>query len=300
MKHQLKKGLVYLLMGFLILFVLRLIYGYMAYPVGSVDTESQISRIDWDAYLTRRNYASKKLKRETPGKTAPLAVDQKYEKVGTLSSKTSEFEADEKKVRTVIQEHNILIQFEQHSGLKGKRTLNLALGVIPEKFDQVISEARRIGTLVFIQIDKRDKTNEYKELKAKRMSLEKTREALSRLKSQGGSVEEFIKLEDRILQIENDIQAMGVRLGEFDEENEFCTVKFTLVEVRPTLPIPFSRRLKVAFEWTVKLYLRLVVTCFIGTLLILIVLSVIQKGRWLQRTIEQIINETGGFLKKDK
>ena len=69
MKRQLKKGLVYLLLGFLVLFVLRLIYGYMAYPAGSVTTDSQINRIDWDAYLTRRNYASKKLKRETSGKT---------------------------------------------------------------------------------------------------------------------------------------------------------------------------------------------------------------------------------------
>lgn len=299
MKPQLKKGLVYLLLGFLVLFVLRLIYGYMTYPSGSVDTRSQISRIDWDAYLIHKNYASEKLKRETSGKITPLAVEQKYEKIGTLTSKTSEFEADEKKLYTIIQEHNILIQFEQRSGLKGNHTLNLALGVIPEKFDSVIAEVKCIGTLVFIQIDKRYKTNEYKELKAKRMSLEKTQEALSRLKNQGGSIEEFIQLEDRILQIENDIQTMGVRLGEFDEENEFCTVKFTLIEIRPPSPIPFSRRLKVAFEWTVKFYLGLMVTFFIGTLLVLMVLSAIQKIRWLQLTIGQIINEAGELLKED-
>jgi hypothetical protein len=250
--------------------------------------------------LSRRNYASKTLKLESPQKGTTATVDQKYEKVGTLTSRTAEFEADEQRLRTLISDQNMLIQFEQRSGLPGNRTLNMALGVIPGKFDQVIASIQEIGTLTSIHIDKSDKTNEYKELEAKRHALEKTREALSALKGQGGSVKELIDLENRILDIENQIQAFGVRLGEFDEENEFCTVKFTLTETQKPGKIPFPQRVKVAFEWTVRYYLSLCMIIFLGTLSVFLVVSTLQKKRWLQQRIATLISESDTQEPKDE
>ena len=37
-------------------------------------------------------------------------------------------------------------------------------------------------------------------------------------------------LENRILEIEQQLQGLGVSLGNFDDENEFCTVHFSLLE----------------------------------------------------------------------
>jgi hypothetical protein len=300
MKHMLKKGFLYTIGGFVVVFVLRVFYGYFAYPDTAQNIRFQNQPINWESIVNRKNYASKKFTLETSVKGTTTTVDQKYEKIGTLSSETSDFEHDEQQLRTIIQEHNMLIQFEQRSGLTGMRILHMALGVIPDKFEQMITKMKKIGILTFIQINKSDKTNEYKELEAKKISLEKTRKALSELKGLGGSVKELIQLENRILDIEHQIQAFGVSLGEFDEENEFCTVKFTLLETRIQSKIPFSQRLKVAFEWTVKYYFVFILTMFIGTLSVFLILISIQKVRWLQQQIGNIISKGKILLQEDE
>lgn len=281
MKNTMKRGLFYVIVGFCILFVLRLIYGYIAYPDDDPNAH-HTQPIRWNAPLNVKNFASQKLKVGTPQKGTPTTVDQKYEKVGTLASHSTNFEHDESRLRTLIEEYEMLIQFEQQSGLAGDRRLQMALGVFPEKFDQIMTHIQQIGILVSLQINKSDKTNEYKKLEAKKRSLEKTREALVNLKGQGGSIKELIELENRILEIENTIQNLGVRLGEFDEEHEFCTIKFILVEIKKRPPIPISQRLKVAFEWTVAYYLRVLAICCIGVLLSVLLVSLVQKIQKLQ------------------
>ena len=303
MESKFTKGLLVLLIGFALLFIIRLIYGYLNYPsLGSwqptnfAGNFSSSGRFDYE----KKNYASKRLKRKSAAGIQTITVDQKYEKVGSIRSASNAFQEDEQKLRTIIKENALLIQFEQSAGLTGSRILNFGLGVLPEKFDTVISQVQSIGKLLSIQIDKNDKTNEYKELGAKKISLEKARNSLLNLKGKRGSIEEQIKLENRILEIENEIQAFGVKLGEFDEENEFCTLKYSLLEDRAAgKSIPFMQRLKVAFEWTVKYYFVLMLISFFGVLSIFLFLAVIQKVKWVQDIIRQAVNDIYGHPKKE-
>ena len=169
-----------------------------------------------------------------------------------------------------------MIQFEQKSGLRNARKLNIALGVIPDKFDATIEQLKKIGTVRRIQIDKKDKTNEYKKLEAKRVSLQKARESLMALKQVGGDVKEMIELTNRLLVIENDIQGLGVSLGEFDENNEFCTVKFILKEVPKAIykKLSFTHRLHVAAVWATKVFLSLWVMIVISLLGVWLIFAV--------------------------
>nr|GFD12335.1 hypothetical protein [Tanacetum cinerariifolium] len=101
------------------------------------------------------------------------------------------------------------------------------------------------------EITKVDKTNEYRQLNAKKVSIEKTLASLNELKSKGGQISDFVSLNDKILEIEEKLQELGVELGNFDAENEFCTVKFSLYEGATEKSISFIHRLKVALEWTI-------------------------------------------------
>lgn len=267
MRQYVKKGLSYATIGFAVLFGLRLLYGFIAYPNGK-DYSNQNYLPTSSFEFSKNNYASTKWQRKGGGKaavsTGSAAVDQKYAKVASMSSATNQFEEDEKKIRQKIKEYNALIQFEQNSGLQENRYLHLAIGIDPSKFEEFTPELKKIGKLTSIRIDKIDKTSEFKDLKAKRSSLEKIRENLIGLKGQEGKIEELINLENRILDIEQQIQNLGVSLGEFDEENEFCTVKFSLLETKINNNIiPISSRLKTAFEWTIKYYLMLAWLIFI-------------------------------------
>ncbi|MGB1012033.1 MAG: DUF4349 domain-containing protein, partial [Thiolinea sp.] len=208
--------------------------------------------------------------------SSAVAVDQKYEKVGSIANITDEYEKNEKALYTLIRDEALMIQLEQKSGLPDARKLNIALGVIPDKFDATIEQLKKIGKVQRIQIDKKDKTNEYKKLEAKRVSLQKARESLMALKQSGGEVKDMIELTNRLLVIENEIQELGVSLGEFDENNEFCTVKFVLQEVRKPVykTLSFTHRLHVAAVWATKVFIAfwgLVVIGLSGLWLLLIV-----------------------------
>lgn len=280
MKTYFKKGFAYLAIGFVILFLLRLIYGYFV-PNERFLTASSGSPADGvlsGLQLSRNNYASDKLMKFSLDSAQPRSVDQKYEMVGSLLAQTTAFDDDEKKSRALVKKYNAQIQLEQSSGLSGNKRLTLAIGVQPPSFDNLVSELRGIGKPISFETNKTDKTNEYKELNAQRVSLEKTRDALVALKSKGGSIEDQMNLESKILETETSLQETGVKLGEFDAENEFCTVKFGLSEQRASSSkIPFLYRVRVALEWTIRYYLLLLLVALAGALAILVTMVVVDK-----------------------
>lgn len=262
MKTGIKKNVVKLILwlslGFVVLFVFRFIYGFTI----TINEPEMNGQIFSDLSVYSRNIASKKYEKRTSS-IAPSVIkaDQKYEKVAKIASMTSGFDQDEKSARSSIQSFEALIQFEQKSGNDGNRKLNLIIGVPPNNFDSLYVQMIKIGRVQAKQITKKDKTNEYKELNAKKNSLEKIRSSLLELKSKGGKIEEYMQLENRILEIEQQLQDLGVSLGDFDDENEFCTIQFSLRENRD-VKISTIHRIKVALEWTIKFYLRLMATLF--------------------------------------
>ncbi len=282
-KRKLKKLIFWLIIIFATLFVFRLIYGYTK---TFDETPNQTQFFD-NISNSKRNYASKKYEvKSINTQQSVTKVDQKYEKIAEIRTKSSNFEEEEKASRAMIKEMDALIQFEQKSGNEGYRKLNLAIGVPPENFDALYNRLIKIGKVQAKQITKKDKTNEYKELNAKKQSLEKVRTSLIELKSKGGKIDEYMGLENRILEIEQQLQGLGVSLGDFDDENEFCTVQFSLLEGKE-VKIGIMQRVKVALEWTVKIYLQIVTTLFFITLFAYFVLLGIDKLKIFERLINR-------------
>jgi hypothetical protein len=202
--------------------------------------------------LSRKNYASEK-----PQSVGPSQGDtQKFEKIGTLAASTATYDADRSHLMELIASTGSVIQLEQTQGLEGRRNLNLGVGVPPDRFDAFIDQARGIGRLTRLAVTKNDKTNEYLQLRAKRNTLEKARAALEALQQPGGKLEERLAIFNRLTEIEQQIQDLGVSLGDFDAANELCTVKLTLVEIGVVARVdPMQRHMRNAmraFEWTAQ------------------------------------------------
>ncbi len=282
MKKTIIKWLFILSGIFGILFLLRLGYGYTL----KISTAEKVGEYLFTENNYKRNYASEKYFVKSNNKITSINVDQKYEKVADIKSNTSNFKPQEQQTRQIIEEFNALIQFEQKRGNTGYQSLNLLIGVPPENFDSLYIRLTQIGHISGKQITKKDKTNEYKELNAKKNSLEKTKNSLLALKNKGGKIEEFMNLENRILDIERQLQNLGVSLGDFDDENEFCTVKFSLQETK-TISVSLFHRLKVALEWTVKIYLKLFATLLFITACIYLSLLALEKLKIIQKLISK-------------
>ncbi|MFK7940323.1 MAG: DUF4349 domain-containing protein [Roseovarius sp.] len=249
------------LIGLLIFIVMRLAYGYAVYPNGEPLRQDFIYRQDTSTLnfeLSRKNYAGQNAKGGA-GSAMPQTLDQRYEKIANIGLTSEQFDEDEARVRSVAEKVGALVQFEQAVGLTGQRRLQLALGVPPESFDDVIVQLRQIGRQVSFQVNKTDKTNEYQSLLARQTSLAKSRDGLIALKQNDADLNALIALERSILDLENQIQDLGVAVGEFDSEFEFVTVKLVISEVPATRlrDIPVVDRIKTALEWGIKWYLRL-------------------------------------------
>lgn len=231
--------------------------------------------------LSRKNYASaKQMAGGAPPATA-LADNQKYEKVGSLAQVTKDFDADRTRTFDLIAANSGIVQQERATGQKGRRLLQLGIGVPPDNFDAFIEAAMKIGKGTSIDIVKNDKTNEYLQLRARRQTLEKARTALEELRAGGGSTEERVTVQNRLTEIEQQIQDLGVSLGEFDSQNELCTVKLSLTEKSDPLPWSARRRAFQAFQLALTDYLMLGTGFFALTLGLWIASILFQHGRRL-------------------
>ena len=205
----------------------------------------------------RRNYASAKIAVDQAPSGAQV-VEQKYERVSQIEARTEHWDSDIAAVKLAIEGAKALVQRENSYGLEGARVLSLSLGVIPDAFDPTVETLKAIGELRSANVIKTDRTSDFRALEARRLSLEKTRDGLARLRDSGAQLSDRIDLETRILEIEGQIQELGVSLGDFSELNSFCTIHFTL---RETPAGAWGARLLgavlSALGWTVLVYLGL-------------------------------------------
>lgn len=261
---------------FFVLFAFRILYGYLA-------TDKGMTYEDMGDYFSsigdvRKNYASEKMKKlDAVVPTQAQALSQKFEKTASIKIKSSEFERDDKEVKAKTKGFGAVVQYEQNLGQKGERQVHLLIGVPPLLFDSFYVEIQKIGVIKATQITKVDKTNEYKQLNAKKASLEKNLQSMKELKTKQGSIEDYILLNNKILEIEEQLQGLGVELGNFDAENEFCTVRLSLHEGATEKHISPLQRIKVALEWTIKYYGILVFSILGFFLAVYVLLKIVNE-----------------------
>ena len=273
-QKRIKRLAFYFIYGFIGLFLFRLVYGYTLNPQDQNTSEdnSFVANFFDGSIDLKRNYATDKYSNSTvksdnasvviqEAPHMPSASEQKFEKIASLKSKTDSFERDEKIIRAKVKRYNSLIQYEHNEGNAPYRAVHFSIGVPPDKFDSMLLDLKKVGNIKFLEVTKTDKTNEYRNINAKKVSLEKTRASLTELTNKPGKIDEYMALSNRILEIEQQLQDLGVALGDFDSENEFCTVRFSLNEFKKAEPIRIStlHRIKVAFEWTVRYYFNFII-----------------------------------------
>jgi len=291
-KHKVLRLAGYMLLGFAALFLARLGYGYLVVPPGDQTRPaySADSGFHGEVAAPKKNYASDVYRYKGVDNAAGVDLNQKYEKTASIQSSSTKFDEDEKKVRTVIADHNAIIQFENGRGNEGQRVLRLVIGVQPALFDVFSQEIQKIGTVRGITVTKTDKTNEFLALKAQKLSLENTRNALIELKKSNGQIAEFIKLQNRILEIEQQLQKLGVQLGEFDEVNAFCTVNLSLAEQRmiTTSGPGFLSRVEAAFKWSATVYVGCIAALLLIMLCAFVLLAVDDRFALTRRLLSKL------------
>jgi len=258
MKRRTRIALAIALAVFVLLFALRLadrLSSAGGYPMPlQAFAKSELSQAA--PSLRKGNYASERI--VVVQGQARQVVDQKYERVADLRSRSRDFDGDVARVRDIAAKSAAVVQRENAYGLAGSRTLSLALGVVPAAFDGTAEALRGVGKLLSITVTKTDRTGDFQALEAKRLSLEKTRDGLAALRKTGAALADLVALETKILEIEGQIQELGVSLGDFSEANSFCTINVDLEETSaPPATLLLSAALD-AVGWALLVELGLV------------------------------------------
>lgn len=291
MKKKLLIGLLTIFAGYALLILARFLFIELTYPsfegAGISSGSRQFLAMENSSFempqmskqANKRNYATAVFALQQ----TTQSIEQKYEKVAELDNLSKDFANDDRKAREAIAAQHGIIQEEQNKVSDRHRFLRLVIGVPPDNFDQSVNALKQIGESTRIEVTKTDKTNEFLELRAKRSSLEKTRDALIGLKEHGGKVEELIELEKEVLELESKIQGLGVQLGQFDKENQFCTVRFSLLEKtevpRGNLHL---QNFMAAVEWASTAYLVVLAIVFVGLLCVVLALVGLEKAKLFQ------------------
>ncbi len=175
---------------------------------------------------------------ETP---LPLMLDKPeaeqiriHEKRAVLTSSTTAFRSDEGLIRAAIKDQQADIFTEKNSGIEPGRRLTLEIGVHPEKFDALVDKLRTIASLSTITVEQNDRTSEFRTLHAKRQSIKKHHEAIVELrKGKYGSLEDALRLEGKIQEIERELQTLNAQFGDLLGKESYYHVHLTLVEHQP-------------------------------------------------------------------
>jgi hypothetical protein len=195
---------------------------------------------------------------------------QVYEKTAHLTSGTTAFAEDEGRIRSAVAHWNALVFSETATGVAPHRHLSLGISVRPERFDLLLDEIRGVGQISSITVQQQDRTSEFRRLHAQRQSLKKHLDAILKLRNTGKlSVEEALKLEQKVQEVEKEVQAVGVQLGDLLDKEPAYNLFVTLQELQPgswnDRTFTFSRRLGSGFLWALGWWFTAVLG--IGTLL---------------------------------
>ncbi len=174
-------------------------------------------------------------------KPLPFVLDQAdvdriqvYEKTAQLATESAQFTDDVAKVREALAAHRATVLNEKDSGIAPARRLTLEIGINPDRFDALVTELRQVGRLESVYVQQRDRTGEFRKLHAQRASLKKHLEAVQKLR--GGpnpKIDDQLKLEQKIQDIEKELQTLSVEFGDLLGKESFYQVHLTLYEFQP-------------------------------------------------------------------
>jgi hypothetical protein len=223
-------------LAFLALWVAGMIRGAVApFPALPVWHVPALSSPDYSSRLAVANNLHQLGLAQTP---LPAMLDQPdverirvYEKSGQLTAGTATFDNDEARIRSALATHHAQVFNERNGGIAAERRLTLEVGVSPAQFDDLVGQLRQIGHLESVTVQQRDRTAEFRKLHAQRQSLKKYLESVLKLRPAGNpSIDTSLKLEEKIQDIEKDLQKLGVQLGDLLGKESSYHVQVGLVE----------------------------------------------------------------------
>jgi hypothetical protein len=190
----------------------------------------------------------------------PMVLDQPdalkiqiYEKHAQLALGSAAFDDDLAQIRKAVDNEKAAVFNEKNTGTAPERRITLEIGVAPERFDALLAKLRATGRLESINVQQRDRTGEFRRLTGQRQALKSYLQSVLKLREvKTASIDDALKLEQKIQEIEKELQNLGAQLGDFVGKESYYNLYVTLFEYQPGshLDSTFTWQSRLVHGWT--------------------------------------------------
>ena len=244
--------------------------------------------------------------------------DRKIVKTVNLNTETKKFDESIEWFKSYVASFNGIIDssYIDSGNINNKnyrKNANFNVRIPAEKLDSFLDKIGGNLNVTFRQENISDITEEYSDTESRLKSLKIEEESLNAMLKKAKTVEEMIKVEDKLSSVRTDIENITRRLKRYDKQVTYSTVNVSISEVKdltePQVPEDdFSRdtlvkQLKKNFEEAKSFVLRLGANIFthipwiilgLAAILVLVIISAIFKALFGNR------NEVDSDKKDDK
>lgn len=164
-------------------------------------------------------------------------VNRKIIFEGSLSIETTDFDNDYDNIKDVLVEFGGYAESDSVYGTKPVnwndkgRTANLTIRIPSKRFDEFISRLKGLGETISMSTSGRDVSLQYFDTETRLKTLRTRQARLLELLENAKGLEDIIKLEQELGNVDYEIQTYEIQLRDYDSLIDFSRITVTLQEV---------------------------------------------------------------------
>jgi hypothetical protein len=159
---------------------------------------------------------------------------QKIIKDGDMTIRVDDIKPSRISVDSIIKHHQGYVSSERFANVEKYRRYYLVIRIPAGNFEAFLSELNKgIGEVVSRSIRARDVTEEYIDLETRLENKRKYLDRYHELLNKANSVEDILKIQEQIRQLEEEIETVTGRLEFLDNQVDYSTLNLTLEEEKP-------------------------------------------------------------------
>ena len=197
------------------------------------------------------------------GAIDPSVLDEKLVYTCSMDMETTEYEKTMASIRELIQKYNAIIGYESYSDSasnwyysnyekrSGTLSAYLVIRVPSKSYRDFLSGMEGYGKITRSEQNVENITRKYSETQTTIRSLETQENRLLEMMENAETIEEMLAIEDRLSEVQNELQLLKNRLSEMDTDVAYSTINLNIREVieytvdpDPVHTLTFGDRLK--------------------------------------------------------
>lgn len=191
---------------------------------------------------------------DAAGSTAQLLADPSRKIIynAHLSIESTEYEKTRSELLAAAATAGGYVESSSQYGSaeEGNRWVDLTLRIPSKNYSSFLAAAENAGSLLQKDESTQDITREYVDVEARLASLKNQEKRLQELAAQAESLEDLLAIEQRLSDVQYEIESYTAQQRLFDDQVDYSTVTINLNEVRVYTPTKrgFGSRIVSAFQ----------------------------------------------------